>query len=203
MGDLWVFETPNVARRAPISEEPPERSLEHHARRMEADGRVSYRCELPAATDHGTFFPLHAFETDDIGRLPGEVFGPVLHVIRYRADTLDQVIDSINGTGYGLIFGIHSRIDRTVDYLSQRVHAGNLYVNRSMVGAVVGVQPFGGEGLPGTGPKAGDPITCSDSPPSAPYRSIPPQRAETPRCLRCRPMTANAIAVRSCARPIR
>ena len=83
------------------------------------------------------------------------MFGPILHIIRFPADGLDQVIDAINRTGYGLTFGIHSRIDETVEYVRRRVRAGNFYANRNMIGAVVGVQPFGGEGLSGTGPKAG------------------------------------------------
>src|SRR4029077_17327539 len=86
-----------------------------------------------------------------------ENFGPVLHVIRFKSGTLAQVADAINSTGYGLTFGIHSRVDEDVRLLASRVRAGNIYVNRSMIGAVVGVQPFGGEGLSGTGPKAGGP----------------------------------------------
>ncbi len=86
-----------------------------------------------------------------------EIFGPILHVVRYKAHSLDAVIDAINGTGYGLTFGIHSRIAERVEYVRQRIRAGNFYVNRSMTGAVVGVQPFGGERLSGTGPKAGGP----------------------------------------------
>ena len=89
--------------------------------------------------------------------LEREVFGPILHVIRYRASRLDQVVDAINATGYGLTLGIHSRIDETAQRIAARVRAGNAYVNRTMVGAVVGQQPFGGEGLSGTGPKAGGP----------------------------------------------
>jgi RHH-type proline utilization regulon transcriptional repressor/proline dehydrogenase/delta 1-pyrroline-5-carboxylate dehydrogenase len=85
------------------------------------------------------------------------VFGPIVHVIRYRADRLDDVIDAINATGYGLTLGVHSRIHATQAYICARVWAGNAYVNRDMIGAVVGVQPFGGEGLSGTGPKAGGP----------------------------------------------
>jgi len=85
------------------------------------------------------------------------VFGPILHVVRWRADKLDAVIDEIAATGYGLTLGIHSRIDETVRHILARLRAGNSYVNRSMIGAVVGVQPFGGEGLSGTGPKAGGP----------------------------------------------
>jgi RHH-type transcriptional regulator, proline utilization regulon repressor / proline dehydrogenase / delta 1-pyrroline-5-carboxylate dehydrogenase len=86
------------------------------------------------------------------------VFGPVLHVVRFQREELDQMVDDINATGYGLTFGIHSRIDETIDRVVSRVHAGNVYVNRNVVGAVVGVQPFGGEGLSGTGPKAGGPL---------------------------------------------
>lgn len=85
------------------------------------------------------------------------MFGPVLHVIRWKGDQLDAVIDQINATGYGLTPGVHSRIDETVDRISNGVHVGNVYVNRNQIGAVVGVQPFGGEGLSGTGPKAGGP----------------------------------------------
>jgi RHH-type proline utilization regulon transcriptional repressor/proline dehydrogenase/delta 1-pyrroline-5-carboxylate dehydrogenase len=96
-------------------------------------------------------------EIDSIRQLEREVFGPVLHVIRYRARDLDQVIADINATGYGLTLGIHSRIADTAEYIRSRVRVGNVYVNRNMVGAVVGVQPFGGCGLSGTGPKAGGP----------------------------------------------
>jgi RHH-type proline utilization regulon transcriptional repressor/proline dehydrogenase/delta 1-pyrroline-5-carboxylate dehydrogenase len=90
-------------------------------------------------------------------RLREEVFGPILHVVRWQADRLDEVVDSINATGYGLTLGLHTRIGRTVERVRERARVGNLYVNRSMIGAVVGVQPFGGEGLSGTGPKAGGP----------------------------------------------
>jgi RHH-type proline utilization regulon transcriptional repressor/proline dehydrogenase/delta 1-pyrroline-5-carboxylate dehydrogenase len=85
------------------------------------------------------------------------VFGPILHVIRYSADALDRVVDAINATGFGLTLGIHSRIDSAARDLAQRLRVGNVYVNRNMIGAVVGVQPFGGRGLSGTGPKAGGP----------------------------------------------
>ena len=92
-----------------------------------------------------------------IAFLEGEVFGPVLHVVRYASDRLDAIIDAINATGFGLTLGIHSRIDETIERIVSQVRAGNVYVNRNMIGAVVGVQPFGGEGLSGTGPKAGGP----------------------------------------------
>ena len=93
----------------------------------------------------------------NISALKKEVFGPVLHVIKYKRKNLDEVIGEINNTGYGLTLGIHSRINETVDYIRARVHVGNCYVNRNIIGAVVGLQPFGGEGLSGTGPKAGGP----------------------------------------------
>jgi len=131
--------------------------LEAHAKRMTAEGRLLRRAKLGPATGHGHFFAPAAFEIDALSRLQREVFGPILHVIRYRADRLDDVIEAINGTGYGLTLGIHSRIDSTIAYVTRRLHVGNIYVNRNMIGAVVGVQPFGGEGLSGTGPKAGGP----------------------------------------------
>ena len=89
--------------------------------------------------------------------LPREVFGPVLHIIRYASNRLDKVIDDINQSGYGLTLGIHSRIETRAEDIRRRVRVGNVYVNRNMIGAVVGVQPFGGMGLSGTGPKAGGP----------------------------------------------
>ena len=131
--------------------------LEAHARRMDQEARPIATVAVDEATAHGTFFAPRAYEIGSLARLQREVFGPVLHVIRYDADQLDQVIDAINASGYGLTLGIHSRIDETVERISRRVRAGNCYVNRNMIGAVVGVQPFGGEGLSGTGPKAGGP----------------------------------------------
>jgi RHH-type proline utilization regulon transcriptional repressor/proline dehydrogenase/delta 1-pyrroline-5-carboxylate dehydrogenase len=141
----------------PVIDEDSRATLERHARRMAREGKLIYRCALPEAAAHGTFFPPTAFEIPRLAMLEREVFGPILHVIRYKANRFDAVIDAVNATGYGLTLGIHSRIDSTVRYIHERVRAGNGYVNRSMVGAVVGVQPFGGEGLSGTGPKAGGP----------------------------------------------
>jgi RHH-type proline utilization regulon transcriptional repressor/proline dehydrogenase/delta 1-pyrroline-5-carboxylate dehydrogenase len=97
------------------------------------------------------------FELDRPESLAEEVFGPILHVVRYRADALEGVLAAIEGSGYGLTLGVHSRIDATVDRIAERLAVGNVYVNRNMIGAVVGVQPFGGHGLSGTGPKAGGP----------------------------------------------
>ncbi len=131
--------------------------LEEHAARISKQGRVIYRMLLSAEHEHGTFCAPLAVEIDDIGVLEREVFGPILHVVRYKARERDALIDQINATGYGLTFGVHSRLDRSARQISERVQAGNAYVNRNMIGAVVGVQPFGGCGLSGTGPKAGGP----------------------------------------------
>ncbi len=113
---------------------------------------------LPASARHGTFVPPTIIELAKLSDLKAEVFGPVLHVVRYRRQELDSLIDAINESGYGLTFGLHSRIDETISHVVQRIEAGNLYVNRNVIGAVVGVQPFGGHGLSGTGPKAGGPL---------------------------------------------
>ncbi len=141
----------------PVIDAESRDALAAHAERMKREGTLLYECPLPDACTHGTFFPPMAFEIDRLDRLTREVFGPILHVIRYQASRLDGVIDAINATGYGLTLGIHSRIDETARHIGSRVRAGNAYVNRSIIGAVVGVQPFGGEGFSGTGPKAGGP----------------------------------------------
>jgi RHH-type proline utilization regulon transcriptional repressor/proline dehydrogenase/delta 1-pyrroline-5-carboxylate dehydrogenase len=112
---------------------------------------------LDARAAGGHFIAPTAVEIDSLERLQREVFGPVVHLLRYRADRLEDLVDSINATGYGLTFGIHTRIDSTARRVAARIQAGNVYVNRNMIGAVVGVQPFGGCGLSGTGPKAGGP----------------------------------------------
>jgi RHH-type proline utilization regulon transcriptional repressor/proline dehydrogenase/delta 1-pyrroline-5-carboxylate dehydrogenase len=131
--------------------------LEAHAARMAKEAKPIYQCTLGSECANGTFFAPRAFEIGSMGLLEREVFGPILHVIRFRATELDAVIHDINATGYGLTVGLHSRIDATIDYIHARLRVGNAYVNRNQIGAVVGVQPFGGEGLSGTGPKAGGP----------------------------------------------
>jgi RHH-type transcriptional regulator, proline utilization regulon repressor / proline dehydrogenase / delta 1-pyrroline-5-carboxylate dehydrogenase len=141
----------------PIIDAPARDTLEGHAARMAREGRLVYQCALPAGIEHGTFFAPRAFEIDSGRRLKREVFGPILHVIRWPADRLDQALDEIDATGYGLTLGVHSRIDENVRHILDRLRIGNGYVNRNMIGAVVGVQPFGGERLSGTGPKAGGP----------------------------------------------
>ncbi|MFL6593418.1 MAG: bifunctional proline dehydrogenase/L-glutamate gamma-semialdehyde dehydrogenase PutA [Luteimonas sp.] len=133
-------------------------TLDAHATRMHGEARLIARATLdPQATAHGSYFAPSAWEIDSIDRLHQEVFGPALHVVRWKAGELDKVIDAINATGYGLTLGIHSRIDETIDRIVSRARVGNAYVNRNQIGAVVGVQPFGGQGLSGTGPKAGGP----------------------------------------------
>jgi len=141
----------------PVIDEVARDALERHVVAMRAAGLVRHRLNLPPLAAHGTFVGPTLIELDRLDRLTGEVFGPILHVYRYRASELDAVVDAINAFGYGLTLGIHSRIDATVERIVARARVGNLYVNRNMIGAVVGVQPFGGEGLSGTGPKAGGP----------------------------------------------
>jgi RHH-type transcriptional regulator, proline utilization regulon repressor / proline dehydrogenase / delta 1-pyrroline-5-carboxylate dehydrogenase len=131
--------------------------LERHREKMRASATVIFEMPMPAGCKHGTFFAPCIYELNNFDQLAGEVFGPVLHVIRYAVNRLDDMINNINAKGFGLTLGIHSRIDDTIEYIQSRVKVGNLYVNRNMIGAVVGVQPFGGEGLSGTGPKAGGP----------------------------------------------
>jgi len=141
----------------PVIDAKAQAMLDQHAEKMTKNARLIYRCEIPDQCQRGTFFAPCAFEIDHIGQLSGEVFGPILHVVRYASHELDRIIDSINATGYGLTLGIHSRIDETIKHIQTRLKVGNTYVNRNQIGAIVGVQPFGGEGLSGTGPKAGGP----------------------------------------------
>jgi len=141
----------------PLIDEQARALLERHRGRMDAGARLIARAALAPECAHGTFFAPCAYQIEGIEVLEGEVFGPVLHVVRYRAAELDAIIEAINATGYGLTAGIHSRIDATVRHIHARLRVGNCYVNRNQIGAVVGVQPFGGEGLSGTGPKAGGP----------------------------------------------
>jgi len=126
---------------------------------IEAMRRAGHRVtQSPVAGTNGTFVPPTLIELDRIDQLKQEVFGPVLHVVRYARQDLGPVINSINALGFGLTFGLHTRLDETIDRVTSRIHAGNIYVNRNIIGAVVGVQPFGGQGLSGTGPKAGGPL---------------------------------------------
>jgi RHH-type proline utilization regulon transcriptional repressor/proline dehydrogenase/delta 1-pyrroline-5-carboxylate dehydrogenase len=141
----------------PLIDRQAARSLQPHVAHLQREARLLQRIEPPENLKAGSFFPLQAFELESLALLEKEVFGPILHVVRYRADKLEQVIDAVNDTGYGLTLGVHSRIEETWQRVQARARVGNLYVNRNMIGAVVGAQPFGGEGLSGTGPKAGGP----------------------------------------------
>ena len=141
----------------PVIDEAAREVLEAHAVRMTREAKLLRKLAIPSELSNGVFFAPHAFEIDSPARLQREVFGPVLHVVRYSSDSLGKVCDAINATGYGLTLAVHSRIEETAAFVRGRVRTGNLYVNRNQIGAVVGVQPFGGEGLSGTGPKAGGP----------------------------------------------
>ena len=141
----------------PVIDEPSRTFLVEHAARMDREAKKINEAKLDAGSEHGTFFAPRAYEIPSLSLLTQEVFGPVLHVLRWKASELDQVIDAINATGFGLTLGVHSRIDATIEHIARRAKVGNCYVNRNQIGAVVGVQPFGGEGLSGTGPKAGGP----------------------------------------------
>ncbi|URK19160.1 bifunctional proline dehydrogenase/L-glutamate gamma-semialdehyde dehydrogenase PutA [Thalassospira sp. GO-4] len=141
----------------PVIDEKSRKTLDAHAERMKKEAKLLHACDVLPECKEGTFFAPHCFEIPSLDVLEREVFGPVVHVIRYKARDLDKVLDQINASGYGLTMGIHSRIDGTVRQISQKLRVGNCYVNRNMIGAVVGVQPFGGQGKSGTGPKAGGP----------------------------------------------
>jgi RHH-type proline utilization regulon transcriptional repressor/proline dehydrogenase/delta 1-pyrroline-5-carboxylate dehydrogenase len=143
----------------PVIDAEAQKNLLGHIERTKASAKNYFALELPAAlASQGTFVPPTVLEIGSMAELQREVFGPVLHIVRYQRADLAKVIDTINGTGYGLTLGVHSRIDETIDFITARAHVGNIYVNRNIVGAVVGVQPFGGEGKSGTGPKAGGPL---------------------------------------------
>jgi RHH-type proline utilization regulon transcriptional repressor/proline dehydrogenase/delta 1-pyrroline-5-carboxylate dehydrogenase len=142
----------------PLIDEEALMRVQHHKTRLGGFGRKIAEAPLDMEMKKlGHYFAPCAFEIDGLEFLRGEVFGPILHVICYKAGDIDHVIDDINATGYGLTFGVHSRIQTFIDKVVSRINVGNVYVNRGMTGAVVGVQPFGGRGLSGTGPKAGGP----------------------------------------------
>ena len=145
----------------PVIDAAARSTLDSHVDAMRRHGQRVYQVEAhvrAAVAGNGTFVAPTLIEIDRLDRLEREVFGPVLHVLRFRREGLDALVDAINALGYGLTLGIHSRVDETIAAITRRARVGNVYVNRNMVGAVVGVQPFGGEGLSGTGPKAGGPL---------------------------------------------
>ncbi|MFY8041172.1 MAG: aldehyde dehydrogenase family protein, partial [Bosea sp. (in: a-proteobacteria)] len=139
----------------PVIDAAAKARLDDHVAAMRAKGQVLHAGAAPEGPGH--FVAPHVIGLKQVADLDAEHFGPILHVVRYRADQLDRVLDAIDATGYGLTLGVHSRIDETVRRVVERLQVGNIYVNRNMIGAVVGVQPFGGSGLSGTGPKAGGP----------------------------------------------
>jgi RHH-type proline utilization regulon transcriptional repressor/proline dehydrogenase/delta 1-pyrroline-5-carboxylate dehydrogenase len=142
----------------PVIDADAQQHLHTHIENIGARANHCFQMPLLPDTQHGTFIAPAVVEINSFKELQREVFGPVLHVIRFAHHQLPQLIDDINATGYGLTLGVHSRIDETIRYIETHAHVGNIYVNRNMIGAVVGVQPFGGEGKSGTGPKAGGPL---------------------------------------------
>ncbi len=141
----------------PVIDAGSRETLEQHAQAIVSGARWHHRAKLSAGLARGHFFAPLAVEIDGISRLEREVFGPVLHIVRFAGSRLDEVVDAINASGYGLTLGVHTRIDSVARRIAARARVGNVYINRNMIGAVVGVQPFGGCGLSGTGPKAGGP----------------------------------------------
>jgi len=139
----------------PVIDAEAREKLVAHKSQMANQAKTILDLAIPAECGHGTFVSPAAYELDSIGSLKHEVFGPVLHVVRFEGNRIAQVCDALNETGFGLTLGLHTRIESTVNEVRRRVRVGNMYVNRNQIGAVVGAQPFGGEGLSGTGPKAG------------------------------------------------
>lgn len=143
----------------PVIDEKAFSTLNAHVEYLKDKATLHYQCQTPDMGDTGHyFFAPRLYEIANLSVLKEEVFGPCVHVIRFKGDDIEGVIDQVNSTGFGLTMGIHSRIEKKSEFLAQRSRAGNVYVNRNMIGAVVGVQPFGGRGLSGTGPKAGGPL---------------------------------------------
>jgi RHH-type proline utilization regulon transcriptional repressor/proline dehydrogenase/delta 1-pyrroline-5-carboxylate dehydrogenase len=150
VGNPWLLST-DVG---PVIDQAAKDKIEQHCREFAAKGRVLKTLATP---DEGLFVAPTVIQLDGIEQLEQEIFGPVLHVATFEASELDQVVDAINDQGYGLTFGLHTRVDKRVARICDRIKVGNIYVNRNQIGAIVGSQPFGGEGLSGTGPKAGGP----------------------------------------------
>jgi RHH-type proline utilization regulon transcriptional repressor/proline dehydrogenase/delta 1-pyrroline-5-carboxylate dehydrogenase len=157
----------------PAIDQDAKRLLDEHIDWLDENARKVCRLELASDTKHGTFVAPAFYEISSLSELNRENFGPILHVIRFAGDRLHEVVEQINATGYGLTLGLQSRIDTVRDYVEEHARVGNFYVNRNQIGAVVESQPFGGEGLSGTGPKAGGPhyvarfaterVTCIDT----------------------------------------
>ncbi|POP49124.1 bifunctional proline dehydrogenase/L-glutamate gamma-semialdehyde dehydrogenase PutA [Superficieibacter electus] len=171
----------------PVIDAEAKANIERHIQQMRAKGRPVFQAARDAGDDRrewrsGTFIPPTLIELESVEEIKKEIFGPVLHVVRYSRRELPQLLEQINAAGYGLTLGVHTRIDETIAQVTGKAKVGNLYVNRNMVGAVVGVQPFGGEGLSGTGPKAGGPLylyrLLSSRPQNAPAITLARQDGE-------------------------
>ncbi len=177
MKELRVAPTLRLATDVgPVISAQAQRIISQHVEHMRASGHAVTQIDVDEDGRFGTFVPPTLIELNDVSELTREVFGPVLHVVRYARENLDRLIDAINASGYGLTFGLHTRIDETIAHVASRIAAGNLYVNRNIIGAVVGVQPFGGRGLSGTGPKAGGPLYLRrlvHAPPSSGNDALP------------------------------
>ncbi len=153
IGDPALLETDI----GPVIDTEAQARIEGHVTAITAKARFVHRVQTPIDLPRGHYVAPVAVEIESISELTAEVFGPVLHILRFKAAELDQLVDAINATGFALTLGVHTRIDSTIQRIRAKARAGNVYVNRNMIGAVVGVQPFGGNGLSGTGPKAGGP----------------------------------------------
>ncbi len=175
----------------PVIDEAAQAQLLAHIEQMRSKGRAVFQAALPADCANGCFVPPTLIEIGSLAELQREVFGPVVHVLRFAGGQLDPLLAAINATGYGLTLGLHSRIDETMEKVTAGARVGNIYVNRNMIGAVVGGQPFGGEGLSGTGPKAGGPLYL--------HRMAGSERVP-PGMLGCRPGTALADGSPACHR---
>jgi RHH-type proline utilization regulon transcriptional repressor/proline dehydrogenase/delta 1-pyrroline-5-carboxylate dehydrogenase len=138
----------------PVIDREAKAALEAHLQKMRREQTIRYAGNAP---NRGLFVAPHIVELDGAEALDREVFGPILHVVRWRAEALDEVVEWVRKSGYGLTFGIHTRVGGRAERVARALQVGNVYVNRNTIGAVVGSQPFGGMGLSGTGPKAGGP----------------------------------------------
>lgn len=151
IGDPWLLST-DVG---PVIDDAARQKIQAHCDKFERAGKLSKKLPVP---EKGRFVSPVVLEVSGIEELEEEIFGPVLHVATFEAKDIDRVVDAINAKGYGLTFGMHSRVDRRIEHVIERIRVGNTYINRNQIGAIVGSQPFGGEGLSGTGPKAGGPL---------------------------------------------
>jgi RHH-type proline utilization regulon transcriptional repressor/proline dehydrogenase/delta 1-pyrroline-5-carboxylate dehydrogenase len=179
LGDPWELATDI----GPVIDARAQQKIAAHIEVARAEGRL---VKALTASGAGTFVGPAVIRISGIGALTEEIFGPVLHIARFRADRIDQVVADINASGFGLTFGLHTRIDDRVQHIVERIRAGNIYVNRNQIGAVVGSQPFGGEGLSGTGPKAGGPHYLS--------RFAAAGRAPVPTGIPGTPVDPDAVA---------